>query len=361
MRFSRNLPLSALERPPARPSAQPAHVHRWSTARRPPPALRLALSLAVGLSLLACDKSGVHDLGRRSDTLSTCDSATSSWVRSLEGSTELFVLGTRRAGLGAANGCYVRTLVFEDSTIEMETGTFVLDAAGAGAASVSASYDFPFQPELSPLQRRGVRREDYDEPLVRSLTAARDGEQLLLAVDGDERRLTPLPEIIRRLDTSTQAGAEDIFRLVNIMFYMTQVRVEGFGASGMTQYTAPSTFVGIVGGTYRVAVTPQRLRILVDLTYTGVRDLTDIQLDGNQHTNVALSGSGTTSDVLIYTLDHPDRSTPIEFAVHYDEATIVNGMAASGYYPCDVDGRRFDIDYPLQNDVHLRNLLPVGE
>ena len=193
------------------------------------------------------------------------------------------------------------------------------------------------------------------------LSTSRDGDQLLLTVDGDERRLTGLPEVIRRLDTQTQAGAEDIFRLVNMMFYMTQVRVEGFGASGMTQYTAPSTFVGIAAGTYRVAVTPQRLRILVDLTYTGLRDLTDIQLDGNQHTDVALSGSGTTSDVLVYTLDHPDRATPIEFAVHYDQATIVNGMAASGFYPCDVDGQRFDIDYPLQNDVHLRNLLPIGE
>jgi hypothetical protein len=148
---------------------------------------------------------------------------------------------------------------------------------------------------------------------------------------------------------------------VNIQFYMTQVRVEGFGATGMTRYTAPTTFVGISSGTYRVAITPQRLRILVDLTYTALRDMSDIQMDGNQHTNVALSGSGTTSEMLIYTLDHPDRSEPIEVIVHYDEATIVNGMAASGYYPTDVDGQRFDIDYPLQNDVHLRNVLPIGE
>ena len=310
---------------------------------------------------MACDKLGVHDLGRLNDTLSTCGTATSTWVRSVEGATEIFVLGTRRAGEGASGGCFVRSLVSEDSTIEMQTGTYEVDALGAGAASLSASYDFHCQPELSPLQRRGVRREDHEPPIEHALAFALDGEQLLLALDGEERRLTPLPEVIRRLETTTQAGAEDIFRLVNIQFYMTQVRVEGFGATGMTRYTAPTTFVGISSGTYRVAITPQRLRILVDLTYTALRDMSDIQMDGNQHTNVALSGSGTTSEMLIYTLDHPDRSEPIEVIVHYEEATIVNGMAASGYYPTDVDGQRFDIDYPLQNDVHLRNLLPIGE
>ena len=65
--------------------------------------------------------------------------------------------------------------------------------------------------------------------------------------------------------------------------------------------------------------------------------------------------------MLIYTLDHADRATPIRFVVHYEKAAIVNGVAASGYYPCDLDGERFDIDYPLQNDVHLRSVLPIGE
>jgi hypothetical protein len=243
----------------------------------------------------------------------------------------------------------------------MDTGVYSVDAAGQGQAEISASYDLPFQPDLSPLQRRGVRRVDHDQPIVLPLEITRDEPQLLIRVDGDPRRLTGLPEVIRRVDTTSQAGAEDIFRLVNLQFYMSQVRVEGFGATGMTQYTAPSTFVGISAGTYRVAVNSARLRILVDLTYMGLRDLSDIQLDGNQHTDVALSGSGTTSDALTYTLDHPDRAEPIEFVVHYDHSIIVNGMAAGGYYPVDVGGQTYELDYTLQNDVHIRNLLPVGE
>lgn len=321
---------------------------------------RRAWLVVLGVALAACDKSGVHDLGRLNDTLSTCGTPTSTWVRSVDGATEIFIFGTRRVGEGASDGCFARSLVSEDSTIEMQTGTYAVSALGAGAASLSASYDFPFEPELTPLRRRGVRREDHDPPVQRTLGFARDGDQLLVTLDGEERRLTALPEVIRRLDTETQGGAEDIFRLVNIAFYMTQVRVEGFGATGMTRYTAPATFVGISSGTYRVAITPQRLRILADLTYTGLRDMSDVEMNGNQHTNVGLNGSGTTAEMLIYTLDHPDRE-PIEVIVHYEEATIVNGMAASGYYPMDVDGRRFDIDYPLQNDVHLRNVLPIGE
>lgn len=321
---------------------------------------RWAWLAVLGCALCACDKSGVHDFGRLNDTLSTCGTATSTWVRSVEGATEIFILGTRRAGEGASDGCFVRSLVSEDSTIEMQTGAYDVDAAGQGLASYSATYDFPFQPELSPIRRRGVERQDHDPPLEFSLGFARDGEQLLLTLDGEQRRLTALPEVLRRLDLESQAGAEDIFRLVNIQFYMTQVRVEGFGATGMTRYTAPATFRGISAGSYRVAITPQRLRILADLTYTGLRDMTDIQMDGNQHTDVNLGGSGTTAEMLIYTLYHPDRD-PIEVIVYYGEATIVNGMSASGYYPMDVDGRRFDIDYPLQNDVHIRTMLPIGE
>jgi hypothetical protein len=65
----------------------------------------------------------VHDLARANDTLVTCGAATSTWLRSLEDTTELFVLGTERAGMGASAGCYVRAVVNQDSSVEMETGS----------------------------------------------------------------------------------------------------------------------------------------------------------------------------------------------------------------------------------------------
>jgi hypothetical protein len=186
------------------------------------------------------------------------------------------------------------------------------------------------------------------------------GEQLTVTLDAEARNLTSLPEVIRRADPTTQGGAEDIFRLVNIEFYMSQTRVQGFGATGMTQYVTASTFNGIVAGTYRVAV-QGGLRIGSDLTYMAMRDLTDIQMDGNQHTVVDLGGNGPTSESLTFSLDHPDQADPIVYTIFYDDLRVVNGAAGDGVYTVDSDGNTFVLDWSLAQDVHVRNLLPVGE
>lgn len=337
-------------------TAHTSATHRSPTLRA---VLRHVTIVAGLLSLVACDKSGVHDLARANDTLVTCGAETSTWLRSLETTTELFVLGTEEAGMGASAGCYVRAVVNQDSSVEMETGSFSVDATGVGDTQVFATYRFLFQPDRGPLQREGARRMDRTPPLVQSLVLGRDGEQLTLALGGDGRNLTSLPEVIRRLEPDTQAGAEDIFRLVNIMFYMSQTRVQGFGATGMTMYVEPKDFVGIVSGEYTVAVTGG-LRIGSDLTYRALRDLTDIQMDGNQHTMVDLGGNGPTSEMLTFTLDHPDTD-PIIYTIFYDDLLVVNGAAGDGFYTVDSNGDTFVVDWMLAQDVHVRNVLPVGE
>lgn len=316
-----------------------------------------ALSL---LALMACDKSGVHDLGRANDTLSTCGAVTSTWMRSLDEETEIFVLGAANPGTRADSGCFVRALVNQDSSVAMEAGSFQVNATGAGSTQILATYRFLFQPDRGPLQREGARRFDQDPPITQTIQLGRDAARLTLSVDGEARTLTGLPEVIRRLDPTTQGGAEDIFRLVNIMFYMSQTRVQGFGATGMTMYVTPSTFNGIVAGTYRVAV-QGGLRIGTDLTYTGLRDLTDIQMDGNQHTMVDLGGNGPTSEMLLFTLDHPDQPDPILYTIFYDDLDVINGAAGGGEYTVDSDGNMFVLDWMLAQDVHIRNVLPVGE
>ncbi|MCA9578127.1 MAG: hypothetical protein H6726_12480 [Sandaracinaceae bacterium] len=324
------------------------------------PLLARAAGACLLLALAACDKSGVHDLGRANDTLSTCGSRTSTWLRSLDEETELFVLGSTRPGTGSSSGCFVRALVNQDSSVAMETGTYSVDGGGAGSTSITATYRFLFQPDRGPLQREGAVRFDQDPPITQDLRIGMDAAQLTIDVDGEARHLTALPEVIRRLQPDTQAGAEDIFRLVNIMFYMSQTRVQGFGATGMTMYITPSDFNGIVSGTYRVAV-QGGLRIGADLTYFALRDLTDIQMDGNQHTMIDLGGNGPTSEMITFTLDHPDRSTPITYTIFYDELIVVNGAAGDGQYVVDSDGDMFTLDWPIAQDVHLRNVLPVGE
>ena len=125
-------------------------------------AMRHLVIAATLLSLFACDKSGLHDLGRAKDTPTTCGTATTTWVRSLEDTTELFVLGTERAGMGSSDGCYVRALVNQDSSVEMETGYFSVNSMGIGTTQIYASYTFMFQPDRSPLQRDGAERLDQD-------------------------------------------------------------------------------------------------------------------------------------------------------------------------------------------------------
>lgn len=322
-------------------------------------AMRHLVIAATLLSLFACDKSGLHDLGRAKDTLTTCGTATTTWVRSLEDTTELFVLGTERAGMGSSDGCYVRALVNQDSSVEMETGYFSVNSMGIGTTQIYATYTFMFQPDRSPLRRDGAERFDQDPPIEQSLVLGRDADQLTLALGGDERNLTGLPEVIRRFAPDTQEGAEDIFRLVNIMFYMSQTRVQGFGATGMTMYTTPTTFNGIVAGTYRVAVVGG-LMIRSDLTYYEMRDLTDVEMNGNQHTVVNLGGNGPLSDVLTFTLDHPDGDD-IEYLIYYEDVDVVNGAAGGGMYRVESNGNEFILDWMLAQDVHLRNVLPVGE
>lgn len=329
------------------------------TMTRTTQATRQVLTLLALLTLVACDKSGVHDLGRANDTLATCGAETSTWMRSLDEETEIVVLGSSSPGAGASSGCFVRAIVNQDSSVAMETGFFSVNSAGTGSTQVLATYRFLYQPELRPLQREGAVRFDQNPPIEQELELGRDGEQLTFSVDGEARNLTGLPEIIRRLSPNTQEGAEDIFRLVNMMFYMSQTRIEGFGASGMTRYTAAATFNGIVAGTYRVAV-QGGLRIGADLTYYEMRDLTDIQMDGNQHTMIDLGANGPLSEELTFTLDHPEDG-PIVYVINYDDVDVANGATASGEYHVVSDGAMFDLTWMLAQDVHIRNVLPVGE
>jgi hypothetical protein len=338
-------------------TAHTSATHRSPTLRA---VLRRVTIVAGLLSLVACDKSGVHDLARANDTLVTCGAETSTWLRSLETTTELFVLGTEEAGMGASAGCYVRAVVNQDSSVEMETGSSQRRRHGRGRHPGLRHVSLPLPAGPRPTAARGrPSHRPGRRPLEQSLVLGRDGEQLTLALGGDGRNLTSLPEVIRRLEPDTQAGAEDIFRLVNIMFYMSQTRVQGFGATGMTMYVEPKDFVGIVSGEYTVAVTGG-LRIGSDLTYRALRDLTDIQMDGNQHTMVDLGGNGPTSEMLTFTLDHPDTD-PIIYTIFYDDLLVVNGAAGDGFYTVDSNGDTFVVDWMLAQDVHVRNVLPVGE
>ena len=212
------------------------------------PSRRLALFAALALALFACDKSGLHDLGRASDTLSACGMPTTTWVRSLADGTELFILGGVTPGAPSEPACFVRAFVEPDSSVTMETGSYLVDAQGLGEVVVDTEYTFMLEADVSPISRRGARRDNLDPVRTERLVLNRTATHLEVDAFGGLRRMTALPEVIDRLDPTTQEGVEDLFRLANFPFFMSQVRIEGFGATGITQYTEASTFVGIASG-----------------------------------------------------------------------------------------------------------------
>ena len=63
-----------------------------------------------------------------------------------------------------------------------------------------------------------------------------------------------------------------------------------------------------------------------------MRDLIDVEMNGNQHTVVNLGGNGRLSDVLTFTLDHPDGDD-IEYQIYYEDVDVVNGAAGGGERP----------------------------
>ena len=173
------------------------------------PLLARAAGACLLLALAACDKSGVHDLGRANDTLSTCGSRTSTWLRSLDEETELFVLGSTRPGTGSSSGCFVRALVNQDSSVAMETGTYSVDGGGAGSTSITATYRFLFQPDRGPLQREGAVRFDQDPPITQDLRIGMDAAQLTIDVDGDETVVITGEDGLAEF-TATAAGEIDV-------------------------------------------------------------------------------------------------------------------------------------------------------
>ena len=325
----------------------------------PVPSMRLVLVAVLSFTLFACDKSGLHDHGRASDTLSACGMPTTTWVRSLANGTEIFVIGGVTPGAPQEPACFVRAIVEPDSSVFMETGAYVVDDQGLGEVVIDTEYTFMLEADITPISRRGARRDNLDPVRTERLVLTRTPTHLEVDAFGGLRRMTALPEVIDRLDPTTQSGVEDIFRLANFPFFMSQVRIEGFGATGITQYTEASTFVGIASGSYRIGVTPMRLRVVVDLTYDQLRDVSDIVVDGNQHTNTGFDGSGRSTDMLTYRFIDSSGDTLVA-EVRFD-VEIRSGVAAAGLYYVTVGGQTFEVNYSLQNDVHIRNLLAVGE
>lgn len=325
----------------------------------------LALALLV---LAACDTSGIHALGRLRDALVPCDSdplgrtiTTSTWLRSTADGTEIILLGRPDPTSTVAfdsPACYGRAFVAHDGSTLLESGSYSLDGEGRGEASRGLEYTFANQADRPILSRDGAVRRDLATPISATLEIRRDGDQLVITLDGEVRRMTALGDVIDRVDVTTQVGADDAFRLFNLPLFTSQARLLGFGSGAMTQYAGSTAeFIAIIRNLFTVNV-QSLLNPNTDITYRQFEELTGIVIDGLQRTDVNTSGNGSMSGVLSFVM----RGTTdvLRGSLDYEGLGIDNGVAASGTYTLTLDGGGpHPISYQLATDVDLQAVLPI--
>jgi hypothetical protein len=334
----------------------------------------LGLVLLAASLLVACDKAGVYPLGVSKDVIVQCD-VQSTWMRSIEGATEVFVIGTKDFATLDAQLEDGVAVCFNFATVQYNTTTRlysgILRAGSAGyEVELPAEYNYAHEPEKNIILRTGARRTDHDPPLlVNDVEFAVDGDWLLLDYDGGRRRLAKIGDVVARLDPEeldpdAPGGAKDAFRLYNLALFVGQPRIPGFGGTGMTQYTTKATFNALIDGYFTVKVdsiaTPHVL-----LEYFATEELDGIVIDGPLLTKVTLQGDGPMEGVLEIDMqvDPADEGAPhVRLSVNFDDLDIENGVAAAGFYTLTFEnGNEHVLDYTMAADEDLRGVLPIAE
>jgi hypothetical protein len=323
------------------------------------------LVLAMASLFVACDKGGVYPLGGDKDVIVQCD-VQSTWLRSVEGATEVFVIGSNDlanldAQLSDGEGvCFNFGRVEHNSTTQLSSGSLYA-RGGAFEVEIPAEYSFIYEPEKNIVLRTGARRTDLDPPVViGDVSFAPDGDALILDYDGESRRLTRIGDVIARLnpdepDPDAVGGAKDAYRLFNLALFVGQPRIPGFGGTGMTQYTTKTTFSSLISGQFTIEVasitTPH-----VSIDYLEAVELEGIMIHGLQVTRSNLSGEGPMEgilDVKLFTDPNPDYDGPadIDLAIDYADLVVGNGVADSGFYTVTINGTHVhELEYSLATD-----------
>lgn len=335
--------------------------------------MRTTLLLGFVLSVFAvgCDTGGFADLREKRDTLVSCAEgvATTTWVRSISGATEILVLGSPdplAVVPSDAPSCYALAQILYNSETTLETGSYSMDGTHVGQFVHADEYYFPFQPSTPILGRAGATRTTLAPPSSESWNVRMEGSTLVVTIGGQDRRFTSLAQVIDTAQTraATQAGAEDIFRLFNLPLFSSQVRLLGFGSGSMTQYARiTARFNGLIKSYFTVNVeSPTAPTTHID--YYQFEDLTGIIIDGRQDTIVGINAKGTMAGVLSYVMvgTAGPAAPAIRGSVDYRNLIINNGMAGGGTYEIAIQGQPspFTIDYTLATNIDLRGVLPIA-
>jgi hypothetical protein len=334
----------------------------------------LGFVLLVAALFAACDKGGVYPLGVSKDVIVQCD-VQSTWLRSIEGATEVFVIGsddfsTLDAQLADGTAvCFNFATVQYNSTTQLFSGRLRAGSGGGYQVDIVAEYNFKYEPEKNIVLRSGARRVDYDPPIViRNVAFTTDGSSLIVDYDSTQRRLTRIGEIITRLDPEetdpdAPGGPKDAYRVFNLALFVGQPRIPGFGGTGMTQYTTKTTFNALISGYFTINVTSiASPHVYID--YYGAQELEGIFITGLQITRATLQGEGPMEGVLDIEMfvDSDDETPDIKFTIDYENLVVGNGVADSGYYILTYDGgAAHELPFSMATDEDLRGILPIAD
>lgn len=328
----------------------------------------------LGVALTACDTQGLYPLGAKRDTLVPCTGPTSTWLRSTADRTEILVLGSTNPTAVVPQTtpvCFAFGWVEHDSSTYLEAGSYYLPANGSGTAAHNDEYTFNYDDQTAIISRTGAYKRHLTSPIFGALTIAKpDMAHVDVSYRGETHRFTALPEIVETLDTTTQSGVEDLFRLYNLPLFTSQVRLIGFGSGRMTQYilSTPAHFNGLIANDFSVIV-DSALSPHTTIVYYQFEELSGITIDGVQKTNVNTAGAGPMTGILSfvmlgYPLGGGVANPLIRGTVDYGNLTISKGVAAGGYYVVDPDGSTGamasrNLSYTFATDIDLRGVLPV--
>lgn len=336
------------------------------------------LGALFGTTLASCDKGGLYPILEKRDPAASVDctsmGATSTWLRSTSVGTEVLLVAAPDPTAPIPAGtrlCFAHGLVEHDSSTRYSYGSVTIGSSGKGQAAFEASYTFDYVASGAILSRKGAQRALHSPPLEVPVSITKTTAGITATIDGTTGHYVNVYDVVLNVDTTTQDGAEDAFRLLNLPLFTSQVRLLGFGGGGMTQYiSAPGRFVGLaraptdeLPNVFTVSVqsytTPN-----TDIRYTQFEDFTGVIVDGLQETDVSISGNGNMHGVLTWSMrDGADGDTDValEGTVDYDDLQIGNGVASGGSYgfaftsPSAVS---YTIPYTIATDVDLRGLLP---
>ena len=332
------------------------------------PSLLLLVFLLA--SAQGCDTGGIYPLNAELDV--SCTGVKSTWLRTTEEGTELFLFTqedplTPVADPPSRNNCFVRALIHNDSSTDLEQGTYTLDASGKGVFSVLHTYTMWYQDDTVKLGGRNessAKRDDMPSPSSHALTVEADGDHIIVGMDSERRRLTNIYDVVQRLGSGTQAEAEDAFRFLNLSIYTSAVRIVGFGGYGMSQYMgALSHFVSLVANEYTVEVKGKLTSPDTYITYAQFEDMNGVIIDGSQLSATDYTGTGDLSGVLTWRMRasaDPD-DVWLSGELDYEGVHVKNGVASSGEYTFTIGDDDYQILYSLSSDLNLQTILPLEE